>query len=109
MTAPCPPPDCLADRAAHVPAFLRGLLAALASAATHNDADGYTGVEQAAEADVEKALHATRPADVTAAEWQGLFEFVVWKLSLLLGAEHVFAFCHDLLDDGRFSQLTMRE
>ena len=95
--------DCLAhdgpparDGSIHVPAFLRSMGDALAAVTAAS-----TSVPQRPEGEVEEeveaALHATRPANVPFDEWQGIFEFVVWKFSLLIGAEHVLAFARDLL------------
>ena len=54
------------------------------------------------------ALQAERPADVSAAAWSGLFEFVVWKASLLLGAREVVPFLVEFCDPGRFASLSVR-
>ena len=48
-----------------------------------------------------------RPSDVAAGEWQGLFEFVVWKLALLVGGAHVLPFVRDLCHPSRFASLTI--
>ena len=53
------------------------------------------------------SLHATRPADVSAAEWAGLFEFVAWKLALLVGPSALLAFADDLLHPSRFANLRL--
>ena len=53
------------------------------------------------------ALHAQRPAAVGADEWQGLFEFVLCKLGLLIGHGQMRAFCEDLLDQNRFAHLKL--
>ena len=109
--------DCLADRPIHVPAFLESMgdaLAAVASTsalraktvlgtAIEDEANAEAEAKAEAKADaeteaaVEVALHAVRPASVPFGEWQGIFEFVVWKLSLLIGGSHVLAFARDLL------------
>ena len=54
-----------------------------------------------------EALQAHRPSEVQADDWSGLFEFVLIKLSLLIGHRHVLSFCHDLLDPGRFAHLKL--
>ena len=101
--------DCLADRPIHVPAFLQSMGDALAAVASTSalraeavlrtavEDEVEAAVEVEIEAAVEAALHAARPASVPLNEWQGIFEFVVWKLSLLIGGEHVLAFARDLL------------
>ena len=105
--------DCLSDRARHVPAFLKGMVAALEVAhsrvqdakAADAQAVGAQAAPAAVDAAVSTALHACRPSDVRPDEWQGVFEFVLWKLSLLIGAEHLLAFTRDLLDPARFAML----
>ena len=96
--------DCLAEPI-YVPAFLQSMCDALEAVASmsmlqaepmHSKAVEVE-VEAHIEAEVKSALHAGRPANVHFDEWQGFFEFVVWKLSLLIGGEHVLAFARDLL------------
>ena len=95
--------DCLADDrppacngSIHVPAFLQSMSDAL-GAVTVASTSVLQQLEEEVDAEVKAALHAVRPANVPFDEWQGTFEFVVWKLSLLIGAEHVLAFARDLL------------
>ena len=99
--------DCLNDRARHVPVFLRGMLAALEVA--HSGVRGTEAAPAAVDAAVSTVLHACRPPDVRPDQWQGVFEFVMWKLSLLIGAEHALDFTRDLLDPARFAQLELQQ
>ena len=55
--------------------------------------------------EVHSALLRQRPDDVAAAEWTGLFEFVVWKLAMLVGPRAMGSFVHDLCHPSRFEQL----
>ena len=86
--------DCLHDRAHHVPRFFASLLAALEA-----------GRSTSAIRDVHSALLRQRPDDVAAAEWTGLFQFVVWKLAMLVGPRAMVSFVHDLCHPSRFEQL----
>jgi hypoxia-inducible factor 1-alpha inhibitor (HIF hydroxylase) len=94
--------DCLADDlppaydgSIHVPAFLESMCDALGAVTAASRR--ILHLEEDVEAEVKAALHAVRPANVPFDAWQGSFEFVVWKLSLLIGTEHVLAFARDLL------------
>ena len=53
------------------------------------------------------ALHAGRPAGVRAEAWAGLFEFVAWKLALLVGLAGALPFVHELCHPGRFAALEL--
>ena len=53
------------------------------------------------------ALEAARPAEVRQDVWCGMFEFVAWKLTLLLGPHQLLPFARDLCDPGRFAQLKL--
>lgn len=94
--------DSLADRAHLVPTFLRALTAGMEAVRAHAS-EGVQSVAAAAS----EALQAHRPSEVQADDWSGLFEFVLIKLSLLIGHRHVLSFCHDLLDPGRFAHLKL--
>lgn len=87
--------DSLADRAQHVPAFFRAIdrqIRQQCGAREHGSVAW-------------PALHAERPADVAPREWEGLFEFVVWKACLLLGPRGVGPFLVEFCDPGRFAAL----
>lgn len=96
--------DCLHDRARHVPSFFEALLRAL-EAARHET--GGAERDAARGTAVATALHAMRPSDIPSGEWQGLFEYVVWKLALLIGAEQMLPFVRDLCSPARFAQLQL--
>ena len=51
-----------------------------------------------------RALHACRPSHVDAEVWGGLFEFVLYKASLLLGGHNVRPFVEDLCAAERFDR-----
>ena len=59
------------------------------------------------EDDLWAVLEAWRPSEVRRDAWEGMFEYVAWKLTLLIGQHHVLAFARDLCDSGRFAQLTL--
>ena len=48
-------------------------------------------------------LEGGRPKDVPHAQWEGLFEFVVWKAILLVGPRGALTFLQDLCDSSRFA------
>lgn len=50
-------------------------------------------------------VEAQCPSYVPVGEWVGLFEWIVWKLSLLLGAHQLAAFVRDLCSEMRFDVL----
>lgn len=47
-------------------------------------------------------LHAARPTGVARATWEGLFEFIAWKATLLVGSERALTLLQDLCDPCRF-------
>ena len=59
-------------------------------------------------AEVWEALEGARPAEVQRGVWLGMFEFVAWKLTLLMGPHQLLPFARDLCDPGRFAQLTLK-
>ena len=50
-------------------------------------------------------LESKRPWDVDRRQWEGLFEYVVMKLSLLLGPHHALPFAKELLEPKRWKGL----
>ena len=48
------------------------------------------------EDDLWAVLEAWRPSEVRRDAWEGMFEYVAWKLTLLIGQHHVLAFARDL-------------
>ena len=46
-----------------------------------------------------------RPRDVDEREWEGLFEYVVLKSSLLLGPQNVLPFVKEMCDERRWKGL----
>ena len=48
-----------------------------------------------------------RPADVDVREWEGLFEYVAWKLALIVGTLDAPGFLHGLCDAERFAHVKL--
>ena len=95
------------DEPFYVLAFLRGLRAALTALASGGG--GRDSAEDSTGASPWPALEAERPHTVKVRDWEGLFEYVVFKGSMLLGAHQLLPFVVDLLDTGRFERLLARE
>ena len=90
--------DCLDDKAHHVPRFFHALRAQLDAIIRGESCAGGGHVQWS-------RLNTLRPADIDGLTWSGLFEFVVWKLSLLLEARQVAPFVEDMCDPARFDHL----
>ena len=99
------------DEPLHVLPFLRGLRAALTalSSGSGGGSVGGDSPEDATGAVAWPALEAERPHTVKVRDWEGLFEYVVFKGSMLLGAHQLLPFVVDLLDTGRFERLLRPE
>ena len=95
--------DWLADRPRHVPAFFRAALRAF-EAAARDGARLQNGERYPA---ARSALHADRPADVSADEWEDLFSFVLVKLCHFVGSGRALRFVRDLCHPSRFERLTL--
>ena len=70
--------------------------------------DGTAAPSDAAAAPAQRwpRIEEARPTDVDPRMWEGLFEWAVWKLSLLLGGAHqVAAFVRDQCDCTRWDAL----
>ena len=50
-------------------------------------------------------LEKRRPQGVDVRAWEGLFELMLWKLSLLLGAHQALPFMRDMCEPSRFERL----
>jgi len=53
-------------------------------------------------------MEASRPRGVAPEKWRGLFEYVVWRLLLLLEPGHAGCFLADLCDPRRFDGLPLQ-
>jgi len=94
--------DALADRAHYVPTFFKGMTAQLNAIAAEGGGGRTTDGEQG---EAWQAHLAECPADVEPWEWVGLFEFIIARLMLMLGAHQVKDFVDDLCSPDRFVAL----
>ena len=104
------------DSALPVAPFLRGLRAQLECSTSVHECSAHEGAPpygrsqaQNAAADATwPALEQHRPAGIVRSEWEGLFEYVIFKGSLLLGPHLLLPFVVDLCDATRFERLLPR-
>ena len=117
MCSPCPQLEVLVAEMLGsprlIPAFMR---AAGRQMGALREADAERGVPGArarvagvtAAGEVWPELHAGRPEGVARSQWEGLFEFVAWKSTLLVGAERALTLLEDLCDAARFECIAPR-
>ena len=96
-------PAALCCEARHVAAFFRGLRAQLELCLGESDDAGVRN----GDAPTWCALDTERPAGIDRTAWAGLFEYVMCKMFLLLGAPGVLPFVRDLCDPLRFERLEL--